>query len=347
MELSWGAVARTLTKSPERQYRRPFVLSHDRTGWIIPGIPRSIQWGVLFFLPLAGAGAVLYFKLATLPAEAWSWTLYPGAFLGALLLMPINWGLESLKWAELLPWARMERRVREVLYGTAWSLIGPFRLGAGIGRVAAVRTPERNMAMRAFATACVSQWWCTVTAAGIALLSVGFWLAGGAVMVLSAVAIGLYFGWTPRFWRHLKSSPLCGHWGMSRRIATIRRRRALVLSIARFVVMLSQFVLLLNAFGHLCSIDHPLDRMLSQMEGASLTWGMTSLAPMPAFGDLGLREAAALWSLPAPDASDVTAILAATLTLWLLNILIPAIVGLVWQWNATRKVEPFRAKFGA
>ncbi len=340
-------VSKTLSNNAEQQAQPLIVLSDDRTGWNLPGIPKWVQWSVLFLLPVGAATAMLHSKLAALPSEAWSWTVYPGALLCAVLLVPINWGLESFKWAELLPWARMRRRAREVLYGAAWSLIGPFRMGAGFGRVSAVRPHERNMALRAFATACASQWWCTITAAGIGLLVANFWLAGSTVMAISLVSIGLYFGWTPSFWNQIKHLPFCGQWGLSRRIATVRRRRALCLSIARFAVMMSQFVLLLNAFGHLSSLTHPVDRILSQAEGVALTWGLTSLAPMPAFGDLGLREAAALWSMKAATSVDLTAIVAATLTLWFINILIPALVGLVWHWNATRKVDAFRTKLGA
>lgn len=331
-------VTKTMSNKVEHTRRQAFVLSHDRTGWHLPGIPKWLHWGLLFLLPLFAAGNILVTKLVSLPAEAWTWNIQIGALIGAVLLVPVNWGLESFKWAELLPWGRMEKRAREVLYGTAWSLIGPFRLGAGIGRVSAVRQSERNMAMRAFATSCAAQWWCTVTAAGIALLVADFTLAGTTVMLMSVVSLALYFGWTPSFWRYLKSSPLCGNWGLSRKIAKVRRRRALSLSIARFTVMLGQFILLLNAFGHLASLTHPLDRIISQAEGAALTWGLTSLAPMPAFGDLGLREAAALWAIQTANHLDVTAIVGATLTLWIINILIPAMVGLVWQWSALRKV---------
>lgn len=134
---------------------------------------------------------------------------------------------------------------------------------------------------------------------------------------------------------------------MSRKIATVRRRRALTLSIARFFVMLSQFVLLLNAFGHLTSVTHYVERFFEQGQGAALTWGLTSLAPMPAFGDLGLREAAALLAMNTPTATDVTAVVAATLTLWVINLFIPSMIGLVWQSNAKHRSNSLRANFGA
>ena len=310
-------------------------------------LPAPIHWGLLFLLPLGGAGCWLFSSLYALPAEAWQLTIYPLALLGAVLLVPVNWGIESVKWAELMPWARMAKRTRQVLYGTAWSMIGPFRLGAGIGRVAAVKPRERNMAMRAFATASVSQWWCTITAAALGLLCAKLYLPGVAVLMVSAATLGLYFGWTPAFWTWFKHSPFSGHWGLSRRIATVRRKRALILSIARFLVMLCQFILLLNAFGHLTDLTHQVERFFLQGQGVALTWGLTSLAPLPAFGDLGLREAAALLTMESPNPADVTAIVAATLTLWVINIFIPAIVGLIWQGAAQRQDKTLRANLGA
>ena len=327
---------------------RPLSHKQSAKGWTAElRLPAPIQWGILFLLPLCIAGYWLYSKLSVLPASSWDFTLYPNALLVAVLLVPLNWWLESVKWAELLPWAPIGRRMREVLFGTAWSMVGPLRLGAGIGRLAAVRPKERNMAMRAFGTASVSQWWCTITAAAIGLLCSKFYLAGSSVLLISAVTIGLYFGWSPGFWHRIKNTPLCGQWGLSRKIATVRRRRALNLSIARFVVMLFQFVLLLNAFGHLSVLKHSVERFFMQGQGAALTWGLTSLAPMPAFGDLGLREAAAVAVIAAPTPEDMTAIVGATFTLWFINLFIPAMVGLCWHGFIRRKSAHKSAIFGA
>ena len=310
-------------------------------------LPAWIQWGVLFIFPLAIAGYWLYSHLTVLPAEAWSWTVYPGALLVAVALVPLNWWLESLKWAELLPWATMSRRLREVLYGTAWSMVGPLRLGAGLGRLAAVRPKERSLALRAFGTASVSQWWCTITAAGLGLLFSQYYLTGGAVLIVSSITFGLYMGWSPSFWHHLKRMPFFGHWGLSRKIATVRRYRCMSLSIARFFVMLFQFILALNAFGHLGALNFSVERFFLQGQGAAITWGLTSLAPLPAFGDLGLREAAAIAAISAPTPQDVTAIVAATLTLWVINLFIPSIIGLVWHAAAKRRKAARQATFGA
>ena len=308
------------------------------------GIPIPVQWALLFFLPLLGCGYWLFSKLSGLPSEAWEWTIFPGAMMVAVALVPLNWWIESLKWAELMPWGRMPRRMREVLYGTAWSMVGPFRLGAGIGRVTAVPPRERNMAMRAFAAASVSQWWCTITATAIGLLCMQLYLPAALMLVVSSITLGIYLGWSPKFWKYLKKTSWMGNWGKTKRIPTVRRKRALSLSIFRYFVMLSQFIFMLNAFGHLTTWSHSVDRFYAQGQGVALTWGLTSLAPMPAFGDLGIREAAALFAIDASTPEDITAIIAATLSLWIINLLIPSLVGLIWHANAQRKRNNIRAK---
>ena len=289
--------------------------------------------GVL--LPLGAAAWWLNHQLSALPETAWSWSVEPALVLLAVVLVPVNWGLESFKWAELMPWGKLSSRIRQVLYGTAWSLIGPLRLGAMVGRVAAVNPRQRGQAVRAFATASVSQWWCTITAAGLALLVAGWWMLGAFVLALSAVVLGLYFGWSPAFWKWIRNTRWTRSWRVARRIATVRRRRALSLSILRYLVMLAQFVLLLTAFGHLSHWDTA-DKLMAQLTGGAGMWGLTSLAPFPLLGDLGIREAAALVALPAPNPGDTAAIVGATLTLWVLNLLLPALVGVVWQWSAFR-----------
>ena len=286
-------------------------------------------------LPMGAAAWLLGEQLGDLPLEAWRWSFQPWPLLAAMVLVPVNWTLESFKWAELMPWGKLSTRFRQVLYGTAWSLIGPLRLGAAVGRVAATSPRERGQALRAFATGSAAQWWCTATGAGLALLVAGWWLPAAAVLTLSATVLGLYFGWSPSFWKWLRQTRWTRQWRLARRIPTIRRQRVLSLSIVRYLVMVAQCVLLLDAFGHLGHRDMA-DQLLAQLSGTAGMWGLTSLAPFPLLGDLGLREAAALLTLPAPRPVDTTAIFTATLCLWVLNLLIPAFVGLVWQGSVFR-----------
>ena len=96
------------------------------------------------------------------------------------------------------------------------------------------------------------------------------------------------------------------------------------------MVMIAQFVLVLNAFRHQASTAW-FERYLDQIMGGPVTWGLTSLAPIAMFGELGLREAEALIALPASTPEDTAAVIGAMLSLWMANLLLPALYGLYLQ----------------
>lgn len=302
----------------------------SRTAWSIPKVPRRIGWLIGLVIPLAATMAILTHRLHSIPAGNWSWAIRWEFLALTLLLSPVNWGLEIRKWAELLPHGSIARRRREVLYGVAWSMIGPLRMGAIVGRVAATRKNERNQAVRAFATASAAQWWCTISGAGLALLLAGMPRLGIPVLVASGMSLALYFGWSPGLWKIIRKFRLTDDWRLTRRIPTARRSTVLKLSISRYLVMLMQFAIVLNAFHHLKAAPW-LERLPDQVGGGAITWGLTSLAPVPMLGDLGLREAAALVALPAMHPADTTAIIGAMLSLWVANLLLPALLGLHLQ----------------
>jgi hypothetical protein len=312
----------TITKMPS-----PFF------SW--PVIPQSLRMVLALGIPVLVTAWVLWRQLSSLPSEAWVVDVQPIFLISVLALAPLNWGLETFKWAALMPKESLSRRCREVLYGTAWSLIGPLRLGAAIGRVSAVQKQHRSHALHAFAVSSVSQWWCTITAAAVALCAVGFYTLSLVVFGICAVSISLYFQRGLKVWDWVKTFQAAENWQLARRMALGTRKRALNLSIARYLVMLTQFILALQAFGHLAH-GSATERLMDQSSGSALTWGLTSLAPVPMLGDLGLREAAALLALPAPNPEDVTAILCATLSLWVINLILPATAGLLWHGSVLR-----------
>ena len=217
-----------------------------------------------------------------------------------------------------------------MLYGVAWSMIGPLRMGAVVGRVVSTRKNERNQGIRAFATSSAAQWWCTITGAAFALVFMEMYKLGVALILVSIVCFSLYFGWSPKFWQYLRKMQITGDWRLARRIPKARRRTTLQLSIGRYMVMIAQFVLVLNAFDHQESTAW-FERYLDQILGGPVTWGLTSLAPTSMLGELGLREAAALVALPASTPADTTAIIGAMLSLWVANLLLPALYGVYLQ----------------
>ncbi len=297
-----------------------------------------------FFSLLGGSLAVLALAIAwivqaleKLPAEAWN--LYPERLyiIAALLLVPINYALEILKWHRLMGWGDWRIRTREVLFGVSWSLVGPLRMGAAVGRIAAAPSAVRNQAVRAFASSSIAQGIATVLAAATALFFIDLeaTAASAAPVIAWAAAlglIGLYLGWKPRFWgriahiRHLK------HWGESRQISFDLRLFVLGLSALRYLVFLSQFILLLEAFHHAgIARLQGFERIVDNMISASLTWGIASVIPSPILADLGVREAIALEVFTMSDVGDPVSVVMAGLALWAMNLMLPALVGASWQ----------------
>ncbi len=315
----------------------------DTTTGFGPKIPRRIGWTFGFMLPLVATAVILVQQLQRVPFENWwSWSIQWELLALVFLLSPVNWGFEIFKWAELLPHGSTAHRRREVLYGVAWSMVGPLRMGAVVGRVSATRKNERNQGLRAFATASSAQWWCTVTGAALAVLLMGMFKTGAVLVLMSIAGILLYFGWSPTFWKILQKMQITGDWRLTRRIPKARRKTVLQLSVGRYCVMIAQFVLVLNAFRHQESTAW-FERYLDQIMGGPVTWGLTSLAPTSLFGELGLREAAALIALPATTPADTAAIIGAMLSLWVANLLLPALYGLYLQ-NQYRNHPRHRSK---
>jgi hypothetical protein len=299
-----------------------------------------------FFSLLGGSLAVLALAIAwivqaleKLPAEAWSLRPERLYIAAALLLVPINYTLEVLKWHRLMGWGDWRIRTREVLFGVSWSLVGPLRMGAALGRIAAAPSAVRNQAVRAFASSSIAQGIATVLAASTALcfidLDATAAAASAAPVIAWATALGLtglYLGWKPRFLgriahiRHLK------HWGESRQISFDLRLFVLGLSALRYLVFLSQFILLLEAFHHAgIARLQGFERIVDNMISASLTWGIASVIPSPILADLGVREAISLEVFTMSEVGDPVSVVMAGLALWAMNLMLPALVGASWQ----------------
>ena len=126
----------------------------------------------------------------------------------AVLLWPLNLGLEAWKWRKLSSdalgsgtsrsWAVVWK---EVLVGQTWALLGPFRLADGAGRLATVDDPRLKSAAgaKAFALGAASQGWATWFFAVPALALAGFGLVCGDVGPFDRPCRPLVVDELPRF----------------------------------------------------------------------------------------------------------------------------------------------------
>ena len=221
-----------------------------------------------------------------------------------LVLVPINWYLEILKWKiSVKPITTLSdlQATWSVLKGLSLNWIIPFTLGDFIGR--SIGLPKTKMTVRVlFVNRLVSLW-----------------------TTIFFGAIGLAFWWPDyQIYSWVLLSGLLFTMGVASfkdsLYTTSDKVSILALTIIRYLVFSIQFILLLNYFAP----EIPL-RLITF--GISIVFLIRTIAPS-VLGALGVREAAVLFVF-LPYAHETTDLLMASLFLWLFNIVLPSILGLV------------------
>lgn len=266
----------------------------------------------------------------------------------AIGLISLNWGLEARKWQKLA--AKVEpltfwRAYRAVLVGICLGFITPNRMGDYAGRIMELQSRQRLEAFGAIFLGRFCQLGITVVAGSVGIiyfltrfvnLAFGVWvgmvitlvfinavvfllLLQPRVLVAAAAAI-------PGLNRWLKYVAIMGTYSVA------EVRTLLWLSLARYGVFLGQFVLLLMAFG----VRVPWWQMAL---GVSGTFLLKSVVPsVSALADLGMRELSAVYFFSLLGQSSLL-VMSASLSLWLINIAIPSLVGLIFIWGLKRKMK--------
>lgn len=260
-----------------------------------------------------------------------------------LMLVPVNWALESLKWQ------RLARKVvnisfweafRGTLTGLAFGVAAPAQLGDTIGRVASLKSDRRLEAIGAAIVSNGIQFYISVFAGAIGWLHlqqkiglpeqskqiIGLLL----ILVVTLGIVVVYFrrplmDWHPTrpvFRRAHAYLRIIGNYSASDLVLST------IYGLLRYIVFLSQFVLALSLFNFPVSA-------LELASAVSLIFLAKTLIPaINVLGDLGLREFTALlvfeqYNLPAEE------IIAATFLVWILNVFGPILIGifLIWKYK--------------
>ena len=287
-------------------------------------------------------GYILWYTLQE--QSGWAWPVISWREVGfislALLFLPLNLGLETLKWQELLrdkanrpPLLRLGKGV---LAGISLGIFTPNRVGEYAGRLMFL---SKDLRWKGGITTWINRLNQMLITLGAGLVSLyglkdtllGFEVNGWApwsylVTVVWIAWIGLAIFLFAHKWT-LQHFPLPKIWKLTRAVRAAGESLAIAqllhvtfLSLLRYTVFTLQYICLLYAFG---------------FEGAlEIAWHMVtlvflikSLAPIASVAELGVREAVALtimgyWAVSAPT------ILAATLSLYLINLVCPALIGL-------------------
>lgn len=262
--------------------------------------------------------------------------LFP--FLLLILLMPLNWLMESFKWKVALQGIQpisIWTAFRATLSGVSFSVLLPNRVGEYLGRVLYLPTDKRATAVAVTMVASMSQLIWTIffglfsiiylyplLVTKLSLPSSFFILSGGILFILLLVLLLLFFRIStvsnrlaiifnhPRFASWMKGP---------QQFTRLQLLRLLGLSLIRYFIFLLQYGAALAAFMILLN---PLDWIAS----ICFTFLVLSMAPNFAVAELGVRGLVSVWVLGFFTMNKV-GILMATCSVWFVNLMIPAAMG--------------------
>lgn len=257
-------------------------------------------------------------------------------FLVLLLLLPVNWLLETAKWKYLLrkidPQVGWGTALRSVMSGVTISFFTPNRVGEFAGRIMHLRMGYRIKAAIASVIGSMNQLMITLTAGGMGLFfslpqllsdDSGWlpWIRAFTLVLMALIIIA---------WFQVKHIASFGYrldslrrWSLYFRIFEIYSFRELLnitgLSLSRYITFSLQLWMALMIFGT------PLP-LTEGFRYISLIFLVITVVPSFALSDLTLRGSVALYFL-APLSGNSAGILAATTMVWLINLAIPALAG--------------------
>jgi hypothetical protein len=266
-----------------------------------------------------------------------AWRLY-----AVIVLMMINWGIESIKWQVLLGHIlriSFLHSFRSVVAGLAFTMITPNRMGEFIGRVFYVPDGHRIRAAALTLIGSVSQTIVTLFAGSIGLIILraylsnhtsslqglsGIWinsLLAGTVFIFCLMLL-FYFriGWLLKLIDKIPPfSKYAYYIKPLEEVGSAELLKILLLSALRFSVFVLQYWLLFGLF----EVNMATWQALSVI---TVLFLVLAVVPTIALAELGIRTKAsiALFSL---FSGNTIGILVTTGSIWLINIILPAIAG--------------------
>ena len=286
-----------------------------------------------------GAGALFSALTKGITYEGWLWLAL------CILLMPLNWGLEAYKWKKLMS-PHMEgalfSAIKTVLAGITAGLVTPARIGEYAGRLITSDPRHKTEVISATLLGSIGQNLCNI----IFGLMFSTWflrsvfqpgMAGtviyGAVILAQVIFLVFVYYRLPQVAHWLERLPGPGFKNKySDRLKTLDLydtpllHTVILLSAARYVVYFIQYFAVMQFLGSETGL----------VESARCISGIFLVQtgiPLPAFLSIFARGELAILVWSAAGISEVVA-LAATFSLWLINLIIPGLTGLYFLMRA-------------
>jgi len=257
----------------------------------------------------------------------------------AVILIPLNWGLEAFKWKLLI--SKIEEisfksSFKSILAGITISVFTPNRTGEFGGRIFYLKSANRVQAVLLCFLGNSYQLLTTITAGCIAIIIqakqfpelykfVNFNL-NQILLIVVFICLGLLFFIVFYFNRNkllIKGKSLKSK--LLRTILIVREfsgkehLQFLILSVSRYIVFTFQFFILLYIFNVQVTL-------LDGFSMIAVSFLLMSAIPTIAFTEIGVRGSVSI-ALIGLLSSNTAGILAASFLLWIINIAAPAILG--------------------
>ena len=251
-----------------------------------------------------------------------------------LLMAPVNWMLEAAKWYKLLKKIQPTpyfKALASTLTGIAFAIVTPNKIGDFAGRILYINDKNKIRAAIATLISNLSQTIVTYSfgIAGLIYFNIaypGTWqkltlvgaLLSASLLLFIYLRIDLIASWAEgkKWLRKVIISVR-----ILKRYSRKELLQLLGISFCRFCVYNLQFLILANVFG----ANIP---WLSGFFVSGLMFWLITVIPSIFVADLGVRGYIAnLLFITTSIAANSVAILAGSYTIWLLNLILPAIVG--------------------
>lgn len=262
----------------------------------------------------------------------------------AVFLMPVNWIFETMKWRVLIrniETISFTKSFAAIIAGVTLSIFTPNRIGEYGGRILFVKAENNWKIVIATLVGSFSQL--------LVILSMGMlgfayfvgnyfeiesYLLRGVLFIMIALIGLMFFGfynielaipvvkkipYIDRFKRFLK------HFAVLKNYDSKTLSQALGFAFLRYFVYTIQYLCLLHFFGINVSL-------IDGLSGIATIFILQTSIPLPPLIGLAVRSEIALlvWGI---FSTNELSILAATFILWILNLIIPALVGAVFIAN--------------
>lgn len=279
---------------------------------------------------------VLYFFVIQISRIEWNQILSvklnnPLYLLLLIILLPLNWGFELLKWQRILKVNQINYTLKELIYsllsGVTTGIVTPNRIGNFIGRMLYFKGKVRGQVILGTLYSNFAQFLITIVFGLIGLFFLKEMLLESftahiySILFVIALLSMLFYFMVPFI-----KLPGLKVINQKQNVLTHFQRisKSLVFPLfifsgLRYLVFSFQFFLMLMAFG--------IEPNLMIYAGILLVYLISTLTPSLFFGKLVIRETAGLLILSLFIGNDAI-IIVSSLLLWFLNVGSPSLIGL-------------------